>query len=363
MSRLNAWPVLIVALVAFAALGSLVAGCGGSDPSGTIALLLPNEKNPRYREHDRPEFERDVSKLCDGCEVLYRNAGGSADRQLKQAEEALAKEVKAIVVDPVDVYEAAKIVQKAKPLEVPVIAYNRLFFNARVDYYVDVKDEEIGEVQAQALSDRLRELGKPKGPLALITTNTSGPVNLGASLVFNATGLKVVANYHMPEAAEASISLSEKEMGKAIAELGPSGFGGVYAVDDNAAAGVIAAMQKAKIDPKTKVTTGSGSTIAGLQRLLTGEQYMTVYEANEEEAQTAAELAVELAKGEEVPPEKITDEPANGLRDVPAILLKPDPVTKDTIKSTVIANGFVDPARLCAGRYAKYCQELGIETE
>jgi D-xylose transport system substrate-binding protein len=355
---------LIVAIALLLGVTSFAAGCGGGGgESGTIALLLPDEKSPRYREHDRPEFERKVSELCDGCKVLYRNAGGDAERQLKQAEEALAKGAKVIVVDPVDVYEAAEIVQKAKLREVPVIAYDRLFFNARIDYYVDVDSEEIGKVQAQALSEKLNELGKREGPLVLITTNTSGPVNLGASLTFNATGLKVVDAYHMPEAPEASVSMSEREMRRAISKLGPNGFGGVYAVDDKAATGVIEAMKAAGIKPASKVTTGSGATITGLQQLLTDQQHMTVYEANQEEAATAAELAAELAKGEEVSPEKITDEPANGLRDVPAILLKPEPVTKDTIKSTVIDNGFVDPAQLCAGSYAKYCRELGIQAK
>jgi len=32
-------------------------------------------------------------------------------------------------------------------------------------------------------------------------------------------------------------------------------------------------------------------------------------------------------------------------------------VTKDNMKSTVIDNGFVDPAQLCAGGYASYCRE------
>jgi D-xylose transport system substrate-binding protein len=364
MTRGSAWPILIVVISLLAAIGPVAAGCGGGeDASGTIALLLPDEQSNRYRSHDRPEFERKVRELCDGCKVTYGNAGGSAPRQQKQAEGALAKGAKVLVVDPVDPQAAAEIVQKAKLREVPVISYDRLIFNARVDYYVDVESEAIGEVQAQALSEKLGEMGKPKGPLALITTNTSGPVNLGASLTFNSTGLKVAAAYHMPEAPEASVSLSEREMRRAISTLGPNGFGGVYAVDDKAATGVIEAMKSAGINPQVKVTTGSGATIPGLQRLLTGQQYMTVYEANKEEAATAAELATELAKGEEVPDSKITDEPANGLRDVPAILLQPVAVTKDNIRSTVIDNGFVDPAQLCAGSYAKYCREAGIETE
>ena len=41
--------------------------------------------------------------------------------------------------------------------------------------------------------------------------------------------------------------------------------------------------------------------MAGLQRILTGEQYMTVYKAIKPEAKISAEIAVALAEGEEVP--------------------------------------------------------------
>jgi D-xylose transport system substrate-binding protein len=338
-----------------------MAGCGGGGgASGKIALLLPDEKAPRYRTHDRPEFERKASALCGGCKVLYSNAGGDPARQQKQADEAIAKGAEVLVVDPVG-EEATGIVEKAKKKGVPVISYDRLIINSEIDYYVDVRDQALGAVMAEALSERLTELGKSEGPLALITTNTSGSVNLGASHVFDTSGLKVAAASYMPAAPEASAALSRRAMRRAIATLGPNGFHGVFAIDDKAANGAIEAMTSAGIDPASKVTTGSGATIPGLRRLLAKEQYMTVYLANEEEAATAAEMAVEILSEGRVAPSRINAEPSNGFGSVPAILLRPVPVTRDTIKSTVIDNGFVDPAQLCAGGYAKYCRELGIE--
>jgi len=125
---------------------------------------------------------------------------------------------------------------------------------------------------------------------------------------------------------------------------------------------VIKAMESTGVDPAQKPTTGGGATVSALQRMLEGKQYMTVYEATKELAHAAAEVAVELAKGNEVPNSWITDEPANGLKDVPSVLLQPTAVIKDTINKTVIANGFVDPAQLCAGKYSRYCREDGIPT-
>jgi D-xylose transport system substrate-binding protein len=364
LSRGSSWPISVATVVLLVVLTGLVAGCGGSGGgSGTIAFLLPNEKIASYRTHDRPEFERKVADLCSGCKVVYRNAQGSAARQQEQAEEAMAKGARVLVVNPVSIEKASEIVQKAKLRHVPVISYDRLIYNARVDYYVDAEEAAIGKVQATVLAEKLKKMGKPHGPLAVVTVSTSGPVNGGAREVFKSAGLEIAAEHNMSYLLqEAPVAKSEREMRRVIKTVGPNGFGGVYAFDDKAAEGTIAVMKSAGIDPADRPTTGAGATIPALQRVLDGEQAMTVYEANEEVTATAAELAVELAEGKEVPPSKFPDEAANGLRDVPAILLKPTAVTKENMKSTVVGDGFVDPAQLCAGAYAKYCQEAGITT-
>ena len=66
------------------------------------------------------------------------------------------------------------------------------------------------------------------------------------------------------------------------------------------------------------------------------------------------------SEGEDVPQDKVTDEVNNGKVDVPSVLLKPIAVTKDNVKSTVIADGFVSADELCTGPYAAACKEAGI---
>jgi D-xylose transport system substrate-binding protein len=41
-------------------------------------------------------------------------------------------------------------------------------------------------------------------------------------------------------------------------------------------------------------------------------------------------------------------------------VLKPVAVTKENIKSTVVADGFVTASELCTGPYAQVCKEAGI---
>jgi D-xylose transport system substrate-binding protein len=129
-------------------------------------------------------------------------------------------------------------------------------------------------------------------------------------------------------------------MDQAITKLGKTGFVGVYCANDGTCGGAIAAMKGAGIDPKTIPTTGQDAELAGIQRILLGDQYMTIYKAIKLEAEASAQLAVALAQGKPVPSTLTISKVNNGTKDVPSVLLAPVPVTKDTIKSTVVADGF-----------------------
>ena len=103
---------------------------------GKIALLLPESKTARYESQDRPLFEKKVKALCPDCEIIYSNADQDAAKQQQQAEAALTKGAKVLVLDPVDAASAGAIVARAKQSKVPVISYDRLITDAPIDYYV-----------------------------------------------------------------------------------------------------------------------------------------------------------------------------------------------------------------------------------
>jgi len=87
---------------------------------------------------------------------------------------------------------------------------------------------------------------------------------------------------------------------------------------------------------------------------------MTIYKAIPPQAEIAAEFAIALGSGEELPQGKVTEEVNNGKADVPSAILEPVAVTKDNIKDTVIKDGFVSASELCTGPYAADCKEAGI---
>ncbi len=116
-------------------------------------------------------------------------------------------------------------------------------------------------------------------------------------------------------------------MEQAITGLGKDGFDAVYVANDGMAGGVIAAIKAAGIDPATRPVTGQDAELAGVQRILAGEQLMTVYQPIAEIAEAAAEIAVPLAQGKQ-PPAIATAQVDNGAGKVPSVLL--DTVAVDT---------------------------------
>ena len=188
-------PLAVCVAVLFAVL--VPAACGGDDDNGgsggggggggKIALLLPETKTTRYEEQDKPNFERRVKELCKDCEVIYLNANQDPAKQQQQAEAAITKGAKVIVISAVDVASAGSIVQRAKQADVKVIAYGRLIPDADIDYYVSIDPFKVGQQQAEVQMDALDKAGKKNPRVVMIngapTDSNSKPYKDGATQV------------------------------------------------------------------------------------------------------------------------------------------------------------------------------------
>ena len=80
---------------------------------------------------------------------------------------------------------------------------------------------------------------------------------------------------------------------------------------------------------------------------------MTVYFSIKDQATKAANLAVQVARGEK--PTGVTSTVDTSTAKVPTIFLKPQTVRKDNIADTVIADDFVSWDEVCVGHYEKLC--------
>ena len=349
--------------LAAAALSLGLAACGSSDSGGgsggKIALLLPESKTTRYDQQDKPRFEAAVKKLCGDCKVVYSNADQDPAKQQSQAEAALTGGAKVLVLDAVDVKAAASIVRRARQQKVPVVSYGRLVSGAPLDYYVSIDPYKVGQQQARSLVAKLGSGGGKR--IVMIngspTDSNAAPYKNGALSVFKKEGVKVVRSFDTPDW---SPDKAQTEMEQSITNLGKNGFDAVYVANDGMATGAIAAMKGARIDPASKPVTGQDAELAGVQRVLAGEQLMTVYQPIPKIAATAAQLAVPLAKGEKPSAGLTTSRVDNGAGKVPSALLDTIAVTKDNVDSTVIKDGFLKSQDVCTARYREACQSAGI---
>jgi D-xylose transport system substrate-binding protein len=106
--------------------------------------------------------------------------------------------------------------------------------------------------------------------------------------------------------------------------------------------------------------TGQDAELAAIQRILAGEQYMTVYKAIKPEAEIAAEVAIALGRGEAPPEEWVNQQVDNGQGEIPSQILDPVSVTKDNVNDTIVADGFWSVDEICEGSYASACEAAGI---
>ena len=342
--------VALLSLLAIAA-STLVACTPSSTTTLKIALLLPDSKTARYESFDRPMFENRVAELGD-FEVMYSNADQDASKQQTQAESALAQGVSVLVLDPVDGSAAVAIVASANAQGVPVVSYDRLVLGGTLAYYVSFDNEQVGALQGTALLKKLNE-DEATGGILMVngspTDHNAGDFKRGALSSLENSGYEILAQFDTPD--WSPDKAQEWVAGQLTQYSGQ--YSAIYAANDGTASGAVAALKAANVTPWPLVT-GQDAELSAIQRIVAGEQYMTVYKAIKFEAEKAAEIAVALARGETV----TGDQDFEGT---PATLFEPVSVTVDNIMQTVVADGFWTVAQICTPDYAAACAAAGIE--
>jgi D-xylose transport system substrate-binding protein len=327
--------------------------------NATVAFLMPDQGSTRYEEHDHPGFVAEMQKLCPSCKVLYQNANGDVSRQQQQFNSVMSQGAKAIVLDPVDSTAAASLVKQAQGRGIKVIAYDRPIPSTPADFYVSFDNEAIGKAIAASLVEHLKAGNVPTADTGLLEVNGS-PTDAAAGLIKKGIhegladgGYATLAEYDTPDWQPPK---AQQWVGGQISRFGKK-IVGVVAANDGTAGGAIAAFKAAGVNPVPPVT-GNDATIAGLQLIISGDQYNTISKPSEIVGGAAADVAVALLSGE--PPKADTT-----LFNTPTRLFTPALVTASNLKAEIIdkdVNGkpIETPAVLCTGRYAEGCKKLGI---
>ncbi|MEJ8645978.1 substrate-binding domain-containing protein [Streptomyces sp. MS1.HAVA.3] len=361
----------VVAVAASALAAVSLTACGGGDdadarPGGSakgdaikVGLLLPEDQTSRYEKFDKPLIEKEVAMLTRGKgEVLYANAKQAATAQSAQVDAMIAKKVDVLIIDAVDSKAIAGAIRKAKDAGIPVVAYDRLA-EGPIDAYTSFDNEDVGTVQGKSLLEALGDKAKD-GQIVMMNGSVIDPnakdFKAGAHAVLDGK-VNVGKEYDTvdwkPENANAN-------MAAAISALGKGKIVGVYSANDGMAGGIISALKAAGVSPLPPVT-GQDAELAGVQRIVAGEQFMTVYKRYAPEAAAASEMAVALARGERIDGiiNQLVDSPTT--KRVPSMLVPGVALTKSNVKTTVVDDGVYTIAEICTDRLKSACEEIGLK--
>ncbi|MEU7059756.1 substrate-binding domain-containing protein [Streptomyces sp. NPDC046197] len=352
--------------VSLAACGSAKESGGGSaKASGSakkgdaikVGLLLPENQTARYEKFDRPMIEKKVKELTNGKgQVVYANAKQDASLQNQQVDTMITNKVDVLIVDAVDAAAIKNSVQKAKDQGIPVVAYDRLA-QGPIDAYTSFDNETVGKTQGEALLKALGSKAK-SGKIVMMNGSSTDPnaaqFKKGAHEVLDGkvnVGKEYDTKEWKPENANSN-------MEGAISALGKNNLVGVYSANDGMAGGIITALKAAGIS--NIPVTGQDAELAGVQRIVSGEQYMSVYKPYAPEAAAAAEMAVDLAQGKplSVAKDKV-DSPTT--KQVPSVLVPVTALTKDNIKDTVVKDGVYTIPDICTAQYKAACDKIGLK--
>jgi D-xylose transport system substrate-binding protein len=241
------------------------------------------------------------------------------------------------------------VAKKAKDAGVPVIAYDRPIAGA--DYYVSFDNAVVGQLEGQMILDGLKAAGKDPKTASIIYGSgdpTDGNAKMfldGALSVLNAAGAKAAftmkGTWDGPTAGTEFEQAFTAVKGKVDAVLSPN---------DNNAAAIIQILDK---NHMTVPVSGQDASTAGLQNVLLGKQYSTVYKPFSLEASSAADLAIQILKGKKPTEAKSND-------GVPFLALTPISIHAADVEKVVTA-GDAKASDLCTAAVAAACAKYGVK--
>jgi D-xylose transport system substrate-binding protein len=347
----------------------VIDGIGGADSSAspekgddiTVGLLLPDKDTARFEKFDYPLIKKEVGTLTNGKgKVAYANAEASPEKQSEQFQQMIDDQVDVILVDALDAKAIAPDVEKAKEAGIPVIAYDRLA-EGPVDAYVSHDNELVGEVQGRSLVEALGS----KAPTSKVVMMNGDPADPNTAR-FKSGALQelegevnIVKKY---DTEKWSPEVAKAHMKKAIAAVGVDDIAAVYSANDGMAGAVIDALKEAGVS-KIPPVTGQDANLDAVQRIVAGEQFMTVYKSFLLEATKAAKMAVYKVQGRSIEFDALTQDSVDSATEdnIPAQLVPVVALTQDNIKDTVIQDGVYTVDQICTSEYEADCERIGLK--
>ncbi len=320
---------------------------------GTVFYLMPNATTPRYVNSDAPAIEAALAEHAPGMTLELLNAEGDPQKQVQQAETAISRGAKAIILTAADPNLSAGVLEKAAEAGVPVIAYEHEALNGPLDYFVVFSPYSAGKQQAEFFASQVAD-GTLESPVKLARLYGNAGDNYNEEMLrgqnevlqplIDDGTIEVVCEDNVPQwdPAEAQ-SLMEQCLTKTQNDV--TAVLGFY---DGITAGAIAAMEPQGLAGVVPVYGGQNPELSGLQYMLKGYQVDNIAKPFSVEAEAAVQLVVAAITGQEPPAGLINEDFDNGFGAIPTASLAVTHFLVDGIQS-VDDEGIFSWEEICTG--------------
>jgi D-xylose transport system substrate-binding protein len=299
----------------------------------TVGFLMPDGEGSRWPTDE--QYLREAG-IKNGVEVISRSAATDENLQISQASEMLESGVDVLIVVSANANTAGAIVREAHDFDVPVIAYDRLIKNCDLDYLITFEGAKIAELMVDHAVSKVPEgnyvmlWGDPGDVNALMIKDAQeemlepyiqrGDINI-IYKGFVDDWNKDNAYHKMSEV----LTFTDKKIDAVLTSYDGLALGALQAFKEHP-------------EQDLKVLTGQDAELDAIKAIIAGDMSLTVYKSIKTIANSAMDLAIKLAKNEDVDNAGTTVN--NGRKDVPAIMLEPQAVDVNSIRSTVISDGY-----------------------
>ena len=331
-----------LALVTLAAL----AACNAPTGKPQVAFLLSTLQEERYQKDVR-FFEARARAL--GLSVTTLAADNDNAKQIAQLEDALTRGAKVVVIQPTDSQAAASYVQLAHDRGAKVIAYDRAIVSPQLDYYVSHDSYRVGVLQAEAA---IAATGG-KGKYVILSGQAGHSVAAEITRGYDDTLAPYVQRGDIQIVARQSHSAWSPEQALRTVEDALARAGGkvdaILANNSGMARGAVQAIEAAGLSGV--FVAGADADAANVNFVCQGKQAIEVLKDIQPLAETAADVAARLIKGEPIAPGPRL---ALGGGQVPVAAVRVEVVRRDDVKRLLVDTGFLTAGELpaCADRLA-----------
>lgn len=269
-----------------------------------------------------------------GVELIVLNANNDDKDQIDQVKYLIKQDIDVLMIVPTDFKSAAQAVTLAKDKMIPIISYDRLVQNANVDLYISFDNFMVGQLMAQRLveDENITNLLIINGALS---DNNTSLIKQGYDSILNPYikqgRIDIIEEYW------ADNWLKEKAF-EYTETLLKEGFDidAILAGNDSLAEGAFEALSEYRLSGDVGLV-GQDADLTACQRIVEGNQLMTVYKPIDELVNVAIQMGIKLAKGEKI---ETNTTIYDGSFDVKCIFLNPIPVDKSNIDDTIVKDGF-----------------------